>query len=168
MAKKCQRKSRGKEPGKRTKGELDELSSLDAVKEIAEYNARNNNTEEGLILFLQSWWSKAYNRPLKDPLLQSYTIHELLYEYHDKIEREKAADEVTEQIADKIEEEKEQDTLDWVEEEERRDREAAEKAQKEQEEADQEKLKKDEEWMLQQLQKEYGDDFGKDIDSNFE
>jgi len=71
-------------------------------------------------------------------------------------------------MTDKIEESKEQETLDWIEEEERKEREAAEKIRLEQEEAEKEQLQKDEEWMLEQLKKEYGEDFGKDIDSSFE
>lgn len=34
------------------------------------------------------WWSKTYKRPLKDPILLSYTFEELLYEYYDKIIRD--------------------------------------------------------------------------------
>lgn len=110
-------------------------------------------------LFLKSWWSKTYNRPLKDPLLESYTIQELLYEFHDKSERRYAAEIQLEEEADKIEVEQEQEVLDWVEEEERKDREAAEAEQKQKEE--------DEKWMLEQLKKEHGDDFGEDIDLDF-
>lgn len=167
MARESKSKSRGKNPGKRTEGELRQLSAFDAIQELAEYDARHTKTEEGLTLFLKSWWSKTYNRPLKDPLLESYTLHELLYEYYDKIERANAAEEAVELKADKIEEEYEQETLSWIEEEERRDREAAEKAQKEPKDAEKEKLKEDEEWMVEQLKKEYGEDFGKDIDSEF-
>lgn len=163
MARENKGKSRGEIPGKRTEGELKQLSTLDAVKELAEYDARHTDTEEGLTLFLKSWWSKTYNRPLKDPLLESYTLHELLYEYYDKIERATAAEEVVELKADKIEEEQEQETLDWIEEEERKEREAQEAAK----EVEDEQLKKDEEWMVEQLKKEYGEDFGKDIDSEF-
>lgn len=108
-------------------------------------------------LFLRSWWSKTYNRPLKDPLLDSYTLYELLYEYKDKIERVRAQDIIIEQEADKIEDAKTDDVLAWAEEEERLEREAAEKAQRE----------KDEKWMLEQLKKEKGDDFGEDIDVSF-
>lgn len=108
-------------------------------------------------LFLRSWWSKTYNRPLKDPLLDSYTLYELLYEYKDKIERVRAQEIIIEQEADKIEDAKTDDVLAWAEEEERREKEAAEKAQKE----------KDEQWMLEQLKKEKGDDFGEDIDLSF-
>lgn len=161
MAERHQGESRGKNPGKRTEGELSELSTFDAVKELAYYDARHTNTEEGLTLFLKSWWSKQYKRPLKDPLLESYTLHELLYEYYDKIERATAADELIELNADRIEEEQEQDTLSWIEEEERKEREEAEKKAEEQ-------LKKDEEWMVEQLKKEYGDDFGEDVKADFE
>jgi hypothetical protein len=31
---------------------------------------------------LQWWWCKRYNRPMKDPLLQEYTIEELQIEYY--------------------------------------------------------------------------------------
>lgn len=159
MAREDQTKSRGKNPGKRTKGELSELSTFDAVHELAQHDARHTNTEEGLVLFLKSWWSKTYNRPLKDPLLETYTLHELLYEYHDKVERAAAAEEAIELKADKIEEDLEKETLDWIEEEERKEREA-------QKAPDKDKLKQDEEWMVEQLKKEYGEDFGKDIDSS--
>jgi hypothetical protein len=51
--------------------------------------------------------------------------------------------------------------LDWAEEEERK-----EKAEREAKEAEQKA--KDEEWMLEQLKKEHGSDFGDDIDINFQ
>ena len=31
--------------------------------------------------FLQFWWCRQYNRPLKDPLLKAYTLEELTYEW---------------------------------------------------------------------------------------
>lgn len=114
-------------------------------------------------MFLKSWWSKEYSRPLKDPILESYTLYDLLYEYYDKVERITAADEVLELEADKIEEVQEQNTLDWIEEEERKDREAAESAAK----VEVEQKAKDEAWMVEQLKKEYGDDFGEDISTDF-
>jgi len=150
MARDSKRQSRGKDQGKRPDGELSQLSTLDAVKELAAYDARNTNTEEGLTLFLKSWWSKEYSKPLKDPLLESYTLHELLYEYYDKIERLEAAEEAFELKTDKIEEEQEQETFDWIEEEERKEREAQQA--------------KDEQWMVEQMKKDHGEDFGKDID----
>lgn len=107
-------------------------------------------------LFLKSWWSRTYNRPLKDPLLESYTLHELLYEFYDKSARKKAVELSFEEEADRIEEKQLDDTMAWVEEEERKEREAAEAKKK----------IEDEKWMLEQMKKELGDDFGEDIDLN--
>lgn len=90
--------------------------------------------------------------------MQEYTLHELLYEYHDRQERENVKDFRVEQETDKIEEEKEQEVFDWIEEEERKEREAAEANKS---------TDKDEAWMLEQLKKEHGDDFGEDIDLDF-
>lgn len=142
------------ERGKLLSGELSKLSAIEAIEKIAAYDARHTTSDEGMLLFLQSWWSRTYNRPLKDPLLQSYTLHELLYEFHDKQQRKLAAEVSFEEEADKIEEAKEQETLDWVEEEEKKEREAAAEAKRKQEE---------EKWMLEQLKKEHGEDFGEDI-----
>lgn len=36
---------------------------------------------DDLILSLRIWWCKYYKRPLKDPLLESYDINELLFEF---------------------------------------------------------------------------------------
>lgn len=95
-------------------------------------------------------------------MLESYTLYELLYEYHDKVERENALQHRFELEDDKIEEEKEQEVFDWIEEEERKDREAAEaKAAMAEAKADEEA------WMLEELRKEHGDDFGEDIDLDF-
>ena len=158
MARDSKEKGRGKDSGKRPEGELSQFSTIDAVHELAKYNARHTDTEEGLTEWLKSWWSKQYNRPLKDPLLLSYTLHELLYEYHDKNERAIAADEAIELNTDKIEEAQEREAIDWAEEEERKEREVAEAEQK----------AKDDQWMLEQMKKEHGEDFGKDIESDFE
>lgn len=148
-------------PGKLTEGELNQLSALDAVELITRNDAENAATEEGLELFLRSWWSKTYNRPLKDPLLNTYNLYELLYEYRDKIERQRVAEVGFEREADKIEDAKTEENLAWIEEEERREQKEAEAAQKA-------KLEADEKWMLEQLKKEKGDDFGDDIDLNFQ
>jgi vacuolar-type H+-ATPase subunit E/Vma4 len=66
-----------------------------------------------------------------------------------------------EQEADKIEDAKTEETLDWIEEEERKELEAAKAAAKA-------KLEVDEKWMVEQLKKQNGDDFGEDIDLNFQ
>ena len=116
------------------------------------------DTERDLVLFLRSWWSKYYQRPLKDPMLDSYTAEELYYEYADKVEREKASSEKAEEEHDRIEDKKEQEAVDWAEQEEAK--ELAELA----EIAD--KKKKDEEWMQEMLKKEkekHGEDFGEDL-----
>lgn len=75
------------------------------------------------------------------------------------MERENALEHRFELESDKIEEDKEQETFDWIEEEERKDREEAEAAAKAQ--------KEEEAWMVEQLKKEHGDDFGEDIDLDF-
>lgn len=38
-------------------------------------------TIDDLIWSLKKWWSKRYSRPLKDPLLESYDLSELLFEF---------------------------------------------------------------------------------------
>jgi hypothetical protein len=80
-----------------------------------------------------------------------------MYEYYDKVERELAAEYMVELEDDKIEAEQEKETFDWIEEEERKELEEAEAKQK----------LKDEKWMLEQLKKEHGDDFGEDISTDF-
>lgn len=125
------------------------------------------NSIDSLELHLRSWWSKFYSRPLKDPILESYHVYELAYEYFDKIERDKAAVLASEQEADKIEDEKIQEALDWVAEEEKKEAEAL--AIRRQQEAEEEKKRlqeQDEGWMIAQLKKQYGDDYGEDINLN--
>mgnify|MGYP003344983046 FL=1 len=142
------------------------ITISEAIKNIAAYNARAElDDEHQLLLFLQSWWSKVYNRPLKDPLLATYTIEELLYEFYDKIEREKASYERVEAENDKIEEKKEQEALDWAEKEEKREQEEASKVNDNPTE-DPENIK----WMEEQIKKakeEFGDSFGEDIEESF-
>lgn len=122
-----------------------------------------------MTLFLKSWWSNHYNRPLKDPILESYSLEELLYEFYDKIERQKASEERAAKEADKMEEAKEKEVLDWAEQEEKKELEElkrAAEAGKVNPAQDPENLK----WMNEQLQKykqEYGDSFGEDIDETF-
>lgn len=156
-------------------GSGDKLSVVDAVKAVAAYNARADlNDEKQLTLFLQSWWSRTYNRPLKDPLLLSYTLEELLYEFYDKIERRAAEEERSESDSVKIEEDKEKAVLDWAEQEEKKELEAL-KAQAAHEEAqptqDPTKDPANIKWMEEQLaagKKLLGDDFGEDIQEDFE
>lgn len=146
------------------------LSLIEAVRAIAARNARGDLEDEHyLLLFLQSWWSRTYNRPLKDPLLLSYTLEELLYEFYDRIEREKAYQESIEQENDKIEEAKEKESLDWAEQEERKELEAL-KTQ-EVKTADPTKDPDNIAWMEEQVRKAqgiYGETFGEDIEESFE
>jgi hypothetical protein len=148
-----------------------DLNIVESVKAIAAYNARADlDTEHQMTLFLKSWWSNTYNRPLKDPLLESYTLEELLYEFYDKIERQKAGDERSTQETDKIEEVKEKEVLDWVEEEEKKELEEEMKratVKSVNPTQDPENIK----WMNEQLEKAkqvHGETFGEDIDEKFE
>lgn len=125
------------------------------------------------MLFLQSWWSRTYNRPLKDPLLLSYTTEELLYEFYDRIERQKAMDEALEQEDVKIEEAKDKAAEDWAERMEREELEAELRAAaaKTPEEVDPTKDPENVKWMEEQIRlnkQVHGDTFGEDIDESFE
>jgi hypothetical protein len=40
-------------------------------------------TEPDMVRYLRSWFCRHYNRPYKDPLLEQYTLEELLSEYLD-------------------------------------------------------------------------------------
>lgn len=108
--------------------------------------------------------------------MQEYTFEELLYEFYDRVERNRVEKEVTEQADDRIEEEKLQDNLDWAEEEEKRELEELRKRQQAKAEQKEENPAEDPEnvkWMEEQIQKEiekgkklFGDDFGEEL--NFE
>ena len=148
-----------------------ELSVAECVKAIAAYNARADLTsEKQMLLFLKSWWSNTYNRPLKDPLLESYTLEELLYEFYDKIERRKAAEEMAEAEADKMEEAKEKEVLDWAEAEEQKELEEMKRQAAKKPSADPTKDPDNIKWMEKQLQaakQEFGENFGEDIEEDF-
>lgn len=154
-----------------------EFNLVDSIKTIAAYNARAElDTEEQLLLYLQSWWSRLYNRPLKDPLLSTYSLEELLYEFYDRIERTKAEEERFEQEGDKIDIDKEKKDLDWAEQMEMQELEA-EKAEKAKESAnaaepvDPTQSPNNVAWMedqLKQAKEQYGDSFGENINENFD
>jgi len=152
--------------GQEGTGSID--NTVDAVKAIAAHNARADlSNPEQLILFLRSWWSRTYNRPLKDPLLLSYTTEELLYEFFDRIERVKAQEEQANKANDKIEEDKEKAALDWAQKEELKELKQELKLAKVDPTKDPANIK----WMEEQLQKaktQFGEDFGEDINENFE
>ncbi len=125
-----------------------------------------------MILFLKSWWSTQYNRPIKDPLLESYTFEELLYEFFDKSERQKASEENVVKETDKMEDAKEKEVLDWAEEEEKKELEEMKRAAEKMKSSQNPTLDpKNIKWMDEQMKKykaEHGDSFGEDIDESFE
>lgn len=149
-------------------------SIVDSVKAVAAADARAElDTEKQLTLFLKSWWSRTYNRPLKDPLLDTYTLEELLYEFYDKIERRKAEEERINSEADKIEEAKDKEVLDWAELEEKKELEALKAKAATQESKPNQDPTKDPAnvaWMEEQLNKAkevFGESFGEDIVEDF-
>lgn len=146
---------------------------IESVKKICSYNARAElDTEDQLLLFLQSWWSRTYNRPLKDPLLLNYTLEELLYEFYDRIERTKAERERLEQVDVKIEEDKDKANEDWAEKMEREELEAEmRKASGEAKSVDPTKDPANVAWMEKQIEEAkavYGETFGEDIEESFD
>lgn len=162
-------------PKEQEDSETRSSSIIDAIRELAASNARAElDSEKQLLLFLQSWWSRTYNRPLKDPLLLSYTLEELLYEFYDRIERQKAEEERLEQDSVKIEESKDKEAEDWAERMERMEREAEMRADAAKSEAGQSDPTQDPEnvkWMEEQLRigkTVHGETFGEDIDESFE
>jgi len=106
---------------------------------------------------------------MKDPILQTYTFEELLYEYHSIAERQKAELEQVEEEADKIELDKEKVGQDWADQMEAEDaaKEAAEEAQRAADPSlDPDNVK----WMDEQIQKEkeiHGESFGEDLNLDF-
>lgn len=144
------------------------MSAFACIDRITEANARESlDNESAQLRFLQSWWSRTYNRPLKDPLLLSYTLEELYYEFRDRIEREKAVEEQSQQETDKIEQAKIDDAMSWADAEE-----AKELQDLESNSTDSWKPSEDDKkWMEDQLKEakeEYGEDFGEDIDEDFQ
>lgn len=54
-----------------------------AVSSIAKAHHMEDPTGsvESFTRFLKWWWCRTFTRPLKDPLLQQYTLNELCYEF---------------------------------------------------------------------------------------
>ena len=149
------------------------LDLAESIRKIAAHNARASLADDRqLLLFLQSWWSKTYSRPLKDPLLLTYTLEDLLYEFHDKIERNLAEEERTKNQETQQEEVKEKEILDWAAEEERKEAEqAAVKKAPPVAPINPTKDPANIKWMEEQIRKaktELGDDFGEDLELNFD
>lgn len=151
------------------------LTIAEAIKEIAAKNARAGwSDEEQMKLFLKSWWSQTYNRPLKDPLLETYTLEELLYEFYDKIERKAAEIERKESYEVEQEENKDKVNLDWAERMEREELEqlkakaiSEETTRKQDPTKDPANIK----WMEEQMRLakvQFGETFGDDIEEKFD
>lgn len=115
---------------------------------------------------------------MKDPLLASYTMEELMYEYLDHTTRNEAAEEAQEQKQEETESAKYDEALRWAEEEEAKDK--ARIAAGKPPETTKEKTEpsnpingltpEDVKWMEEQLLKEkavLGDDFGEDFSGEF-
>jgi 5-methylcytosine-specific restriction endonuclease McrA len=47
----------------------------------AEFSTDPTSSEATLLRQLKLWWCNKFNRPLKDPLLEQYSLEELAYEY---------------------------------------------------------------------------------------
>lgn len=100
-------------------------------------------------------------------------MEELLYEFYDRIERNKAEEERLEQDSVKIEEDKDKANEDWAEKMEREEREAElrKSANKPETIVDPTKDPKNIAWMEEQMRAAkviHGDTFGEDIEENFE
>lgn len=114
------------------------------------------------------WWCEHWNRPMKDPVLQTYTFEELMYEFHSIRERKKAIVEQAEEENDKIEEEKAREAEEWA-----NQMEAMEDFEDFEEEEEVDPLKNPDniKWMQEQmaLDKEaFGEDFGEDLSLSFD
>lgn len=57
--------------------------NVDAMAKLAKAHQIEDqfSTSDALDRFLKWWWCQTYNRPLKDPLLETYTTDELIYEF---------------------------------------------------------------------------------------
>jgi len=156
---------------------------FEQINAIARRDARLEIGDKKNHLFLTNWWCRQYNRPLKDPLLNQYTIEELAYEFFLINEIAIYKDELINEETDRIEEAIEQEGMDWadqMEAEEEAEEKAlakkladkAEAAKKAKEEAgdplrDPDQVK----WMEEEIKKSksvFGDDFGEDVSLDFE
>lgn len=176
MAREVGPKSQGSagSSGSKTSTLSSNLSLVDTIKAIAAHNARAPlDNEENLLLFLRSWWSRTYNKPLKDPILNEYSLEDLLYEFYDKVERADYEEEMRNSEDDKIDTDKDKANLDWAEQEEKRELEelANKKAEPVTTPVNPINDPENQKWMEEQLAKakaELGEDFGENLTANFE
>jgi len=61
------------------------LDLIEAIKQLALswHTGKTRLTYEEMLFSLKRWWCHHYERPYKDPLLDSYTFEELIFEYYD-------------------------------------------------------------------------------------
>ena len=168
-------KDRGTSEGRLT-------TTFEQINSIARCDARLEIGEKKNRLFLTNWWCRQYNRPLKDPLLNQYSIEELAYEYFLIGELAAYKQEKIDEENDRIEEAKIKIDTDWADEMEaedlaREEAEAKAKAKKiAKEKAEKEAydpLKDPEQikWMEEEMEKSktvFGEDFGEDVSMKFE
>jgi hypothetical protein len=175
------RRSRERSPLSKDRGTSEGrlTTTFEQINSIARRDARLEIGEKKNRLFLTNWWCRQYNRPLKDPLLNQYSIEELAYEYFLAGEVTAYKQELIDQENDRIEEDKIQVDHDWADEMEAEDaaREEAEaKAKVDKEKAEEEAydpLKDPEQvkWMEEEIEKSktvFGEDFGEDVGVEFE
>lgn len=163
---------------------LSGLAIAESIRSLAAHNARATlDNEEQVLLFLRSWWSRTYNRPLQDPLLLTYTLEQLLYEFYDRQERALADEEGRKDDEVKEEEQKDKANMDWAEQMEREELaqlkakaeataagsppETPEVKKIEDPTKDPENIK----WMEEQIKlnkKIHGESFGEDIETDFQ
>lgn len=114
-----------------------------------------------------NWWCEHWNRPMKDPVLQTYTFEELMYEFYSIRERKKAIVERAEEENDKIEEEKTKEAEEWA-----NQMEAMEAMEAiENDASDPLKNPDNIKWMEEQMaldKEEFGEDFGEDLSLSFD
>lgn len=55
----------------------DEIQRIAKAHHLEDPTASNENFSR----FLKWWWCRTFNRPMKDPILETYTLHELCYEF---------------------------------------------------------------------------------------
>jgi len=181
------RRSRERSPLSKDRGTSEGrlTTTFEQINSIARRDARLEIGEKKNRLFLTNWWCRQYNRPLKDPLLNQYSIEELAYEYFLVGELAAYKQERIDEENDRIEEAKIKIDTDWADEMEAEDlareeaKEAAAKAKakkeadaKAKEEAydplkDPEQIK----WMEEEIEKSktvFGEDFGEDVSVKFE
>jgi len=143
------------------------LSLSEQIQQVARQHVRDETGMENVTRFLMLWWSTHYKRPLKDPLLLSYSIEELMYEYYIHMEKNRFEQEQFQAESDRIEEDKEKADEDWADEMERQEAEeliAKAEAKKQKEDPTQDPEHQD--WIKKQL--EDGDTmFGQDLDIDF-